>query len=84
MSDNTLIIDRKRVDLLMERAQIKSYRKLAQAAGIHENTIFNVLRGAAFDSNTAKRLALVLHCNPIDLMTAEGFPDPNSVALAVP
>ena len=78
-----LVIDKERVSILMKRADIRTYRELAEKAGIHYNTVTKVLNGAKFDSETANKLALALNCSPIDLMTAEGFPDPNSATLAV-
>ncbi|GIV81677.1 MAG: hypothetical protein KatS3mg051_1031 [Anaerolineae bacterium] len=79
-----LIIDRTRVDLLMRRAGIESYADLAARAGVHENTLLRVLKGHNWTSETAAKLAAALNCNPIDLMTAEGYPDPNWEPLAVP
>ena len=81
--DNSLKIDNERVDLLMKRANIKSYRALAEKANIHYNTVTNIMRGGTFDSNTARKLAWALNCNPIDLMTTKGFPDPNLETLVV-
>lgn len=47
------------------------------------HTVTRVLNGSMFDSATAEKMAKALNCNPIDLLTAEDFPDPNLVALAV-
>lgn len=78
-----LVIDKDRVNLLMKRSGTKTYRELALNAGLHYNTVTRVLNGSIFDSVTADKMAQALKCNPIDLMTAEGFPDPNLAALAV-
>jgi len=78
-----LTIDKERVNVLMKRAGIKTYRDLASSAGVHYNTVTRVLNGSVFDSATADKLATALNCSPIDLMSAEGSPDPNLVALAV-
>lgn len=83
MPQNKLIIDRKRVDVLMERVEIRTYMELANTADVHYNTVTNALNGGPFSSTTARKLADALKCSPIDLMTAQGYPDPNSVALAV-
>lgn len=77
-------IDETRLKLLMQRAGIESYTELAEKSGIHRNTLHNVIRGEAWKSDTAAKLADVLGCNPIDMLVADGYPDPNWEALAVP
>lgn len=79
----SLTIDRTRVRVLMERAGIETLTDLAERAGLHQNTLTKILRGEEFRSTTAEKLAKALSCNPVDLQVAEGFPDPNLVALAL-
>lgn len=82
--DKTLVIDKERVDILMKRANIRTYSELAKRSGLHQNTLTKVLRGRTWDSNTAQKLAGALQCSPIDLQVAEGYPFPNWETLAVP
>ena len=78
-----LVIDRTRVRVLMERAGIKTLTELAAKADVHQNTLTKVLNGEEFRSTTVAKLAKALNCNPVDLQVAEGYPDPNLVALAL-
>lgn len=77
------VIDRERVDLLMKRANIKTYAELAARSELHPNTLTKVLGGRTWDSKTAMKLANALECNPIDLQVAWGYPAPNWGTLAV-
>jgi plasmid maintenance system antidote protein VapI len=68
----------------MDREGVSMLQELAERAGIHPNTLTKVLSGESWTPETAVKLAVALNCNPIDLLVAEGFPDPNWAALAVP
>lgn len=62
------IIDARNVDRLKLKRGIFSDRQLAVAAGLHRNTLNNVLRrGRPWSSVTLDQLAKVLRCNPLDL-----------------
>lgn len=79
---NKLRIDRERVEALMKRKGIETYQELSKVSGVHANTLTVVMRGGNWSTGTAEKLAAALNCNPIDLMVAEGFPEPFSVAPA--
>jgi DNA-binding Xre family transcriptional regulator len=57
-------------------ARNKSQRWLAEAAGLHVNTIYNLLSGdKTFDSitiSTVNSIAAALECDPLDLMNENG------------
>ena len=80
----TLVIDKEKVNLFMQEVGIKRYSELAEKADLHPNTLTKVLRGEGWTSETAIKLARVLHCNPIDLQTAKGYEDPKSDTLVGP
>ena len=54
-----------------------SARDLAIAAGIGEATMYRLLNGAAFNSDTLGKLAAALECHPVDLIQAEGYVSPH-------
>jgi lambda repressor-like predicted transcriptional regulator len=80
----TLVIDRERVEILMKREGIQTFRELSEKSGLHKNTLTKVLSGQTWDSRTVEKLAGALNCSPIDLQTAQGYPAPNLVTLAAP
>lgn len=79
-----LVISKKRLELLMERAGIETYQELAAAADVHPNSLTRIIGKGGWKSETVEKLAKALSCNPIDMMETDGFPDPNWAALAVP
>lgn len=52
-------------------------RDLAAAADISEGTMYRMMGGAAFTSETLGKLAKALKCHPIDLIEADGFATPH-------
>lgn len=57
-------------------------RTLARKSGLSEPTIYNVLKGKSFSSDTLAKLAKALECHPVDLIEADGFVDPHVDASA--
>jgi hypothetical protein len=47
---------------------------------MHYNSIHKMVKSGRFSIESLEALANVLGCNPIDLVTTEGFPDPKSAA----
>lgn len=77
-SDPTMIIiDRRRVDVLMGRVGLETYGELAQVSDVHANTLVRILQGGGWQSKTLKDLALALMCHPFDLLTTRGFAQPS-------
>jgi len=81
---NKLRIDRKRVEALMEKKGLLTMQELAKASGVHANTLTVIMRGGNWNAKTAERLAAALDCNPVDLLVAEGYPEPFLAAPASP
>ncbi len=52
-------------------------RDLAALSGISEATMYRLMGGAAFNSDTLGKLAGALGCHPVDLIEAEGFERPH-------
>lgn len=77
------VIDPARLDVAKERAGILTDKELAERTGMSTNTLVRLRKGLTFDSGTLDRLAEALQCSPIDLLVAEGAPEPFSRAPAV-
>ena len=78
----TVKINRKFVDhMLLERDM--SARELAKKADVGEATIYRILNGAAFTSDTLGKIAEALGCNPVDLISSENFASPLVEASAI-
>lgn len=77
MKKETVKVDRRRVDVLMERAGILTYTELAQKSGVHSNTLVRALQGGGWQSKTLADLSRALRCSPLDLIVADGFPSPS-------
>lgn len=69
-------INRKLVKLLLVEKEM-SLRDLARVSDIGEATIYRIVSGAPFTSETLTKLAAALDCNPVDLIESEGFPPPH-------
>jgi hypothetical protein len=78
-----LRLDERRVKVLMAMNDIDSLSDLAQKAEMHYNSVYKMVNTGRFSIDSIEALANVLKCNPIDLMSTAGYPDPKSVALAV-
>lgn len=52
-------------------------RDLAAAAEISEGTMYRMMGGAAFTSDTLGKLAKALGCHPVDLIDAQGYMHPH-------
>lgn len=57
-----------------------SARDLAAKAGIGEATIYRLMSGERFSSETLGKVAAALGCHPVDLIEAEGYNYPHLVA----
>lgn len=76
-----LRLDERKVKVLMAMNGIDSLPELAEAAGMHYNSVYKMVNTGRFSIDSLESLSNVLHCNPIDLITTEGYPDPKSVPL---
>lgn len=64
-------------------ARDMTLRDLAQASDIGEATIYRVVNGAPFTSETLGKMAKALGCHPVDLIDAEGYAIPHMDAPAI-
>lgn len=65
------ILDANKMDILKHERGIATDKELAAMAGISTTTLVSLRKGKPFDSKTLDRLAVVLACSPIDLITVE-------------
>lgn len=76
-------LDRNRLDQMMALRELDK-KQLADAVGVHEQTIYKIRREQSTSLGTLERLCDALECHPFDLIVAEGYPPPFSVAQASP
>lgn len=72
-------IDRWKVRQEMERANIGTFRELAEMIGVSQQAVSAWFRGAGFTSENLAALCYALDCQPGDILTL----DPNRVAPGV-
>lgn len=72
----------RRLVRLMLASRDMSVRDLARASGVHEQTLYNLMAGKDFTSGTLAKIAAALDCHPVDLIDAQGYPDPNNPNVA--
>lgn len=77
----TIRVDEKRLDVAMAAAGIKTDKALSQLSGVTDRTIRNIRQDGTCSFKIWNDLAAALGCNPIDLLTTQGYPDPNWAAL---
>lgn len=58
-------------------------RDLGKVSDIHEQTLYRLMSGATFNSETLGKLAKALDCNPVDLIESDGYTDPHVDAPAM-
>jgi DNA-binding Xre family transcriptional regulator len=58
-------------------ARDMSLRDLAKRSKVGEATIYRVVNGGAFTSDTLGKIADVLECSPVDLIDPEGYANPH-------
>lgn len=59
-----------------------SARDLAKIAELGEATVYRIMNGSTFNSETLGKLALALECSPIDLIDTQGYDSPQVEAPA--
>lgn len=74
-------VDRTRLEQVMA-AKGFTNSTLAEALGKHYNSILRLKQEQSLPFNELKKLCTVLGCHPFDLIVAEGFPEPFSLAPA--
>lgn len=74
-------VDRVRLEEIME-ARGFTNRTLADALGKHYNTILALKETQSTSIKGLEELCSVLNCHPFDLIVAEGYPEPFSLAPA--
>ena len=78
-----LKVDERKVRVFMADRGIHTIEELAERSGVTSLTIRRLFKGAGFKSDTVQKLADALGCNPLDLLTVEGYPDPHVGAPAL-
>jgi transcriptional regulator with XRE-family HTH domain len=77
-------LDERKVKVMMALRGVGSQKELAEKSGVHQDTLVQLLRGRrSFSPETLEKLAQALDCNPLDLLTTEGFPPPHLAAPVV-
>lgn len=74
-------VDRVRLQQIMNLRGFTN-TSLAEAMDKHYNSILRLKREQSLPISEMGRLCAVLHCHPFDLIVAEGFPEPFSLAPA--
>lgn len=80
METRKLYIDRMKVRTFMRKRGYRYFRDLAAAMGVHHLSLLRrVTRHNVgyFRNDFVERMAEVLDCNPIDLLSTTGFPQPS-------
>ena len=75
-------VNKRAVRMFMASEGIVTMKQLTGATGLTQLTLRRLLAGEPFTSDTIKKLAKGLKCNPLDLLETEGYPDPHLVAPA--
>lgn len=79
----SLRIDERKVKIFMASAGIDTIEELARRAEISPATMYNYFNGQSFRSSTVDKIAVILGCNSIDLISTNGTPPPHVVAQTV-
>lgn len=74
-------VDRVRLEKLMDMRGFTN-TSLAEALGKHYNSILRLKQEQSLPFSELTRLCSVLDCHPFDLIVAEGYPAPFSLAPA--
>lgn len=65
-------IDKFKVNRLLSQIDgIDTLEDLAERAGVHKNTVYNVLDSYKWKSATLDSIARALNCNPKDILTVD-------------
>ncbi len=74
-------VDRVRLEKMMESRGFTN-TTLAEALGKHYNSVLRLKEAQSLPFSELTNLCVVLNCHPFDLIVAEGFPEPFSLAPA--
>lgn len=64
-------VSKTKTGLAMLRAGIGEQKVLAEKAGLHPNTVSNIMRGASAKAETVGKLAKALNIDPAELIEQE-------------
>lgn len=78
---HSIRVDRVRLEKMMEKRGFNN-ATLAAAMGWHYNTVLQVKETESTSFSGLTKLCAVLECHPFDLIVAEGYPEPFSLAPA--
>ena len=81
MTKRDIRVDRKRIDAIMELRGIDIH-KLAELMEMHYNGVQKIRKEESTSLAGLEKLCAALNCHPFDVLVAEGYPQPFSVALA--
>ena len=81
MSEGIVRVDAERLEAMMKERKM-SVVALAEKMDMHTNGIQRIKSTGSTNLGTLEKLCNVLNCHPFDLLVAEGYPEPFSLAPA--
>lgn len=74
-------VDGVRLDATLKRRKM-TLKTLAEKMDMHYNSVLAIKRTGGTNLGTLTKMCDVLECHPFDLLVAEGYPEPFSLAPA--
>ena len=81
MQASSVRVDGERLEAMLKRRKM-TLKALAERMEMHYNSVLHIKRTGATNLGTLTRMCDVLECHPFDLLIAEGYPEPFSLAPA--
>lgn len=79
MTTGVVRVDANRLEAMLRERGITQVA-LAEQLGLHQNTIVKIKKTGSTNLGTLESICNALHCHPFDLLVAEGYPEPFSLA----
>lgn len=74
-------VDSVRLDAMVKRRNM-TLKALAEKMEMHYNSVLHIKKTGATNLGTLTKMCDILACHPFDLLIAEGYPEPFSLAPA--
>lgn len=81
MSDGIVRVDAARLDAMLKKRKM-TMNAFAEKMDMHPNSVLRIKNTGSTNLGTLERMCNVLSCHPFDLLVAEGYPEPFSLAPA--